>query len=73
MMESLLERLKPFIKQNLDSTKDIYPHSYKSFIEELSTKYAVTELTFGTLTSLTSYTDGKYGHTILDLYKMFEE
>ncbi len=72
-MKSLLERLKPFIKENLESTKDIYPHSYKSFIEELSNSYAVTEVKFGTLTSLTSYTDGKYSYTILDLYKMFEE
>tara|TARA_B100001057_G_scaffold29712_1_gene27076 strand:- start:634 stop:852 length:219 start_codon:yes stop_codon:yes gene_type:complete len=70
-MKNLLERLKPYIRENLESTKDIYPHSYKSFIEELSNSYAVTEVKFGTLTSLTSYTDGKYGYTILDLYEMF--
>ena len=72
-MKNLLERLKPYIRENLESTKDIYPHSYKSFVEELSNSYAVTEVKFGTLTSLTSYTDGKYSYTILDLYKMFEE
>ena len=72
MNRSCLDRLKPFIRKNLEESKDIYPHSYKSFIEELSSKVAVTELTFGLLTSLTSYTNGENILTINDLYDMFE-
>tara|TARA_Y100000389_G_scaffold202273_1_gene247112 strand:- start:3012 stop:3233 length:222 start_codon:yes stop_codon:yes gene_type:complete len=72
-MRSCLDRLKPFIRKNLEESKDIYPHSYKEFIEELSVKVAITDIRFGTLTSLTSYTNGELLLTINDLYDMFEK
>ena len=72
-MRSCLDRLKPFIRKNLEESKDIYPHSYKEFVEELSSKVAITDLRFGTLTSLTSYTNGEFILSIDDLYDMFEK
>jgi hypothetical protein len=72
MMGSLLERLKPFIKENLEKEKDKYPSSYNRIVTDLSNNIVVSDLTFGTLTTLSNYTNGKYQMSILDLYNMFE-
>lgn len=71
-MGSLLERLKPFIKENLEKEKDKYPSSYNRIVTDLSNNIVVSDLTFGTLTTLSNYTNGKYQMSILDLYNMFE-
>lgn len=68
-----LERLKPFIRENLENTKELYPYSYKSIITELEESITIGDISFGTLTSLTSYTDQQYTLSILDLYNMFEK
>mgnify|MGYP001156752445 FL=1 len=72
MMDSLLERLKPFIKENLEKDKDKYPSSYNRVITDLSNNIIVSDVEFGTLTTLSNYTNGKYQMSILDLYNMFE-
>lgn len=71
-MMSCLDRLKPFIRENLEKTKEEYPHSYKSIITELEQNSTITDISFGTLTTLTSYTDQRYILSILDVYNMFE-
>ena len=72
-MDSLLERLKPFIKENLEKDKDKYPSSYNRIVTDLSNNIVVSDVAFGTLTTLSNYTDGKYQMSILDLYNMFEK
>ena len=72
-MGSLLERLKPFIKENLEKDKDKYPSSYNRIVTDLSNNIVVSDVAFGTLTTLSNYTDGKYQMSILDLYNMFEK
>jgi len=71
-MMSCLDRLKPFIRENLEKAKEEYPHSYKSIITELEQNIIISDISFGTLTTLTSYTDQRYTLSILDLYNMFE-
>tara|TARA_R110000744_G_scaffold25981_1_gene64110 strand:+ start:102 stop:320 length:219 start_codon:yes stop_codon:yes gene_type:complete len=72
-MENCLDRLKPFIRENLENTKELYPNSYKRIITELGDNIVVSDISFGTLTTLTSYTDQRYILSILDLYNMFEK
>jgi len=73
MMDSLLKRLKPFIKENLEKDKDKYPSSYNRIVTDLSKNIIVSDVAFGTLTTLSNYTNGKYQMTINDLYNMFEQ
>lgn len=72
-MMNCLDRLKPFIRENLEREKEAYPHSYKSIIRELEESITISDISFGTLTTLTSYTDQRYILSILDLYNMFEK
>lgn len=72
-MKSLIEKLKPFIKENLEKDKEKYPSSYNRIINELSDCIIVSDVSLGTLTTLSNYTNGKYMMTINDLYNMFEQ
>ena len=54
-MKSLLEKLKPSIKEKLEKEKDIYPASYQRIINELSECVIVSDVTLGTLTTLGGY------------------
>ena len=67
------ERLQPFIKESLEKEKDKYPHTYKDTKAELEANVSVQQLTFGTLTTVMTYSNGKYGGSILDFYSMFED
>ena len=72
-MKSLLEKMKPFIKENLEKDKETYQASYNRIITDLSENIIVSDVSFGTLTTLSNYTNGKYMMTINDLYNMFEQ
>ena len=72
MMKSLLERLKPYIKDNLEKEKDKYPSSYKRITNELSDCIIVSDVSLGTLTTLSGYS-GEWLSTINELYNMFED
>ncbi len=72
-MKSLWEKLKPFIKENLEKDKETYPSSYNRIVTDLSKNIIVSDVSFGTLTTLSNYTNGKYMMTINDLYNMFEQ
>lgn len=71
-MKTLKQRLKPDIMANIEKSKDIYPYSYKSLMNELEEKVAVTQLTLETINSLTSYSPILISK-IVDIYDMFEE
>ena len=71
-MKSLLQKLKPSIKENLEKEKDKYPSSYKRIINELSDCYIVSDVTLGTLTTLGGYS-GEWVSTVNEMYNMFEE
>ncbi len=71
-MKSLLEKLKPHIKDNLEKEKDKYPSSYKRIVNELSKCVIVSDVTLGTLTTLSGYT-GEWVSTVNEMYNMFEE
>ena len=71
MMKSLLEKLKPYIKDNLEKEKDKYPSSYNRIITDLSNNIIVSDVSLGTLTTLSGYT-GEYLSTVNELYNMFE-
>jgi len=73
MMKSLWEKLKPFIKENLENDKEKYPSTYDRIYTELTKNIIVSDVSFGTLTSIANYTNGKYMMTINDLYNMFEQ
>ena len=72
MMKSLLEKLKPHIKENLEKEKDVYPSSYNRIITDLSKNIIVSDVTLGTLTTLSGYS-GEYLSTVNELYNMFED
>ena len=72
MMKSLLERLKPYIKDNLEKEKDKYPSSYNRIITDLSNNIIVSDVSLGTLTTLRGYS-GEWLSTINELYNMFED
>jgi len=72
MMKSLLEKLKPHIKENLEKEKDKYPSSYKRITNELSDCIIVSDVSLGTLTTLSGYS-GEWLSTINELYNMFED
>ena len=69
MMKSLLERLKPYIKDNLEKEKDKYPSSYNRIITDLSNNIIVSDVSLGTLTTLSGYT-AEYLSTVNELYNM---
>ena len=71
-MKSLLEKVKPHIKENLEKDKEKYPSSYKRIVSELSDCIIVSDVTLGTLTTLSGYS-GEYLSTVNELYNMFEE
>lgn len=71
-MKSLLEKLKPHIKENLEKEKDKYPSSYKRITNELSDCIIVSDVSLGTLTTLSGYS-GEWLSTINELYNMFED
>ena len=71
-MKSLLEKLKPSIKENLEKEKDIYPSSYERITNELAECVIVSDVTLGTLTTLSGYS-GEWVNTVNGLYNMFEE
>ena len=71
-MKSLLEKLKPHIKENLEKEKDVYPSSYNRIITDLSKNIIVSDVTLGTLTTLSGYS-GEYLSTVNQLYNMFED
>lgn len=71
-MKSLLEKLKPSIKENLEKEKDKYPASYQRIINELSECVIVSDVTLGTLTTLGGYS-GEWVSTVNEMYNMFEE
>jgi len=71
-MKSLLEKLKPHIKENLEKEKDVYPSSYNRIITDLSKNIIVSDVTLGTLTTLSGYS-GEYLSTVNELYNMFED
>lgn len=71
-MKNLLVKLKPHIKENLEKEKDVYPSSYNRIITDLSKNIIVSDVTLGTLTTLSGYS-GEYLSTVNELYNMFED
>lgn len=67
------ERLKPFIKENLEKDKDRFPHLYQDAKTELEANVSIQQLRYGTLSTLTTFTNGKYGFKLNDYYDMFED
>lgn len=71
-MKNCLERLKPYIRKNLEANKDVYPLSVESITTTLKECYSINEIPFGQMVTLTSYTDGKVINEITGLYNMFD-
>ena len=65
-------RDRPHIKENLEKEKDVYPSSYNRIITDLSKNIIVSDVTLGTLTTLSGYS-GEYLSTVNELYNMFED
>lgn len=52
--KTLLERLKPELKQALDQQEEKYPHTIRDIKDALSAHFGVTFLTYGILMGLES-------------------
>ena len=71
-MKSLLERLKPEIKSNLLESQDEFPNLVGGLITSLEDNVAITELTFGDINNLTTFSPTSV-FSLLEVYGMFED
>jgi hypothetical protein len=71
-MKTLLERLKPEIKNNLLNSEIDYPTLVGDLKKILSDNVAITEMKFGDLTNLGNFCDNSPS-SILEIYEMFND
>ena len=71
-INNLYERLEPSIRENLLADVKRYPLTIGQLIDKLKKNVAITELTFGEISTLSGYSN-KFIEKINEVYDMFNK